>query len=182
MLDPSCALQSVSISHHLAVKSRSVVQTLYIYNLSTGSSLWLYVYNSWTRRVTTGIISPGNAVCLSDILFSANVMWHRGRMFDQRRWKVSWDVARWWISGFQPCWVRGPGGWEKKETPRQTPLGYATAGERSETRPPDLSWTLSLPDRTWKKTLSKNLTLSSQSCQHVYCMTVTAGGIFFSVL
>lgn len=115
MLDPSCALQSVSISHHLAVKSRSVVQTLYIYNLSTGSSLWLYVYNSWTRRVTTGIISPGNAVCLSDILFSANVMWHRGRMFDQRRWKVSWDVARWWISGFQPCWVRGPGGWEKKK-------------------------------------------------------------------
>lgn len=36
--------------------------------------------------------------------------------------------------------------------------------------PPDLVLTLSLPDRTWE--LLKNLTSLSQSCRHVYCMTI----------
>lgn len=32
--------------------------------------------------------------------------------------------------------------------------------------------TLSLPDWTWGKLTKKNLTSLSQSCQHVYCMTI----------
>lgn len=82
-------------------------------------------------------------------------------MFDQRQLRMnsvfySWILAEGVIlsspDARQKAWTSEP--WN------------ATGGKSSTV----LGLTLSLPDWTWK--LLKNLTLLSQSCQHVYCMTI----------
>lgn len=82
-------------------------------------------------------------------------------MFDQRQLRMdsvfySWILAEGVIlsspDARQKAWASEP---------------WNVTGGKSST---DLGLTLSLPDWTWK--LLKNLTLLSQSCQHVYCMTI----------